>query len=62
MDWMGIIASELAEKEEMSSLAVGFAVWMHKWAAGLDGETTQDLVGNGRGGLLQMKSLRRTEQ
>ena len=40
MDWTSIITNELAEEEEMSSLAVGFAIWMHKWATGSDGETT----------------------
>ena len=36
----------------MSNLAIGFSVRMSKWAAGLKGETTPDMVGNGRGGLL----------
>ena len=40
MDWAGIIASEPAEEEEMSSLAVGFAARMRKRAAGSKGEST----------------------
>ena len=39
MDWMCIIVNESAEEEEMSSLAVRFAVRMHKGAIGSEGET-----------------------
>ena len=40
VDWMGIIANEPTEEEEMSSFVVGFVVWMRKRAAGSKGETT----------------------
>ena len=40
MDWAGIIASEPPEKEEMSSLVVGFATQIRKQTAGSKGETT----------------------
>ena len=36
VDWIGIIASEPTEEEEMSSLVVGFAVRMHKRATGCE--------------------------
>ena len=38
MDWAGIIANELFEEEEMSSLAIGFLARMCKWAAGSEGK------------------------
>ena len=40
MNWMGIIPSEPVKEEEMSSLATGFAAWMHKQAMSSEGETT----------------------
>ena len=40
MDWAGIIASELVEKEEISRLVVRFAALMHKRDAGSEGEST----------------------
>ena len=40
VDWTCVIASELAEEEEMSSLAARFATWMHKRVTGSEGETT----------------------
>ena len=52
MDWMGIISSELAEEEKMSSLAVGFSVRMRKQVTSSEGKTTPDLMGNDRGDLL----------
>ena len=46
VDWMGILASEPDEEEEMSMLAVGFATWMHKWVADLKDESTP--ISNGK--------------
>ena len=40
VDWMITIASEPVEEEEMSSLATGFFVRIHKRATGSKGETT----------------------
>ena len=40
MDWTGIICNELAEEEEMSSLAARFTVRMCKRVVGSEGETT----------------------
>ena len=40
VDWTSIISSELAEEEEMSSLATRFFVRMRKQAACSEGETT----------------------
>ena len=40
MNWTGVIANELAEEEEMSSLAARFSTWMRKRVAGSEGETT----------------------
>ena len=40
MDWEGIIASELAEEEEMSKLTAGFATRMCKRDAASEGEST----------------------
>ena len=45
MDWTGIIVSEPVEEEEMSSLVVGFSVWMRKRAASSEGETTPKSYG-----------------
>ena len=38
LDWVGIIASEPTKEEETSSIAAGFATWMWKRAAGLEGK------------------------
>ena len=43
---MGVIASEPAEEEEMSRLAVGFAARLHKQAASSKGEST--LISDGK--------------
>ena len=40
MDWTGIITSELAEEEEMSMPAAGFAARMSKRAMDSKGEST----------------------
>ena len=42
MDWVDLNASDQAEEREddMSSLVVGFAARMRKWAASIQGETT----------------------
>ena len=40
VDWTGIISSEPAEEEEMSSISAGFSIRMHNRAAGSKGETT----------------------
>ena len=45
MDWMGVIASEPIEGEEMPSLATRFATLMRKRAAGPKGETTPSFDG-----------------
>ena len=46
MDWIGIIAREPVEKEEMSMLAVGFATRMHKRVMDSKGESTP--ISNGK--------------
>ena len=46
----------------MSNLVVRFAIRICRRTVGLEGETTLDLVGNGQGGLLHVKRLRRTGQ
>ena len=38
VDRVGIIANELVEEEEISRLAAGFATWVHKQVACLEGE------------------------
>ena len=40
VDWTSIISSKPTEKEEMSSLAVGFAAQMRKQTVGSEGEIT----------------------
>ena len=40
VDWMGIIANEPVEEEEMSKLVTGFSARMCKWVASSKGETT----------------------
>ena len=40
MDWVGIIASELAEEEEVSRLVARFTLRMCKRAVGSEGEYT----------------------
>ena len=39
VNWVGIIASELVEEEEMSRLVVGFAARVRKRATFLEGES-----------------------
>ena len=45
IDWIGVVDSEPTKEEEMSSLAAGFVVQMHKWAMGLEGEATSSFGG-----------------
>ena len=40
VDWKGVVDSKPAEEEEMFSIATGFAAWMRKWSATLEGEST----------------------
>ena len=40
MDWVGIIASEPVEEEEMSRLVVRFSTWMCRQVVGSEGEST----------------------
>ena len=47
MDWMGVIANEPVEEEEMSSLDAEFVTRICKHIAGSEGETTPVLMGNG---------------
>ena len=46
MDWIGILASEFPEKEEMSMLASGFASWMRKRVVDSENESTP--ISNGK--------------
>ena len=40
VDWMRVVDSELAKKEEMFTLVVGFATLMRKRPVALEGEAT----------------------
>ena len=40
VDWVGVLANEFVEEEEMSMLTVGFAAWMRKWVSDLEDEPT----------------------
>ena len=50
VEWVDPIASDPAEEmeDDMSSLTTGFLVWMRKWAARAQGETTPDFEVSGR--------------
>ena len=51
VDWICVVASELIEEEEMSSLASRFSIRMSKCVAGSEGEATPSSDGK------QMKRL-----
>ena len=42
VDWIGVVASEPAEEEEMYNLVIGFIARMRKRAAGSEGEATSN--------------------
>ena len=60
VDWVGVIANEPTEEEEMSRLAVGFATRMRKRARRVSPPLY--LMESIQSGLHQMKRLRRTGQ
>ena len=48
VDWMGVVANEPTEEEEMSNLAAGFSSRMQKRGASLEGKATS-ISGGKRG-------------
>ena len=45
VDWVGVLANESVEEEEISMLVVGFSAWIRKWVSDLEDEPTPVLDG-----------------